>query len=33
MDSEKEDYRTLSVLRRQRGEDLQGVSLRKQTHR
>ena len=26
----KEDYRTLSVLRRQRGEDLQGVSLRKQ---
>ena len=27
----KEDYRTLSVLRRQRGEDLQGVSLRNNT--
>ena len=26
----KEDYRTLSVLRRQRGEDMQGLSLRKQ---
>ena len=27
----KEDYRTLSVLRRQRGEDMQGLSLRKHT--
>lgn len=27
----KEDYRTLSVLRRQRGEDMQGLSLRNNT--
>lgn len=30
MDSEKKIIGPLSVLRRQRGEDLQGVSLRKQ---